>query len=58
MKVLIKAYENLDWKQIEGEIDDPADCVVGNRATVRVLPVIDPEAPQYASGEIIAVEPA
>ena len=49
MKVLILSHAG----PVEGEIDDPADCVVGNRATVRVLPVTDP--PEYVAGVIAEV---
>lgn len=49
MKVLILSHAG----PVEGEIDDPADCVVGNRATVRVLDGQNP--PQYMAGVIAEV---
>ncbi len=51
MKVVIQAHADKEGVYTEGEIDDPADCVVGNRAVVRVAP------DEYKAGVIVAVDP-
>lgn len=42
----------------EGEVDDPADCVLGAVVMVRTLPLAeDPANQTYRKGIIVAVKP-